>query len=57
MGTTSESDDCIKKYLAKECIAVKIKCNKCRKMGHLAKAYKSKDDTNERNGVYNIDKN
>jgi phage FluMu protein Com len=43
------------KHLAKDCFALKMKCNKCKKMGHIAKACRSKTYTGNRTNY--IDEN
>ena len=46
------------KHLAKECFALQMKCNKCQKKGHLAKACRSREyrnDRNDRNRANHID--
>jgi hypothetical protein len=43
------------KHLAKECFALQMKCNKCQKKGHLAKACRSRAYRNERNRTNHID--
>lgn len=46
------------KHLAKDCFALKLKCNKCSKVGHIAKSCKSKNTytRNRANHIADVDR-